>query len=261
LPRMIERANGYLKDEQEILRKVRGALTYPSIMLAFALTTSLFMLAFVLPRFTLLYKGKEHLLPTPTKVLLFLSDAVTQQWAYLLPGTLGAVLLAWSWLKTESGQEAWHRTQLRLPLLGPMFRKLHLSRGLRMIGTLAAAGVSLVDCLDNAEQLAGNRLYARLWNDIGGRIRQGMPFSDALRTSSLVPPAISQMIHSGESAGNLAIVTEKVAEHSERELKETIGEVTRYIEPAMIVLMGGLIGGMTMAMLLPVFTVSRVMVQ
>ena len=128
-----------------------------------------------------------------------------------------------------------------------------------MIGTLAGAGVSLVDCLENAEQLAGNRLYARMWNDVGGRIRQGQPFSDALRTNPLVPASVAQMLHSGESAGKLSLVMERVAHHSEEELKQTIAEVTKYIEPAMIVLMGIIIGGITLAMLLPVFTVSRVM--
>ncbi len=261
LPRMIERARGYLRDEQEILRKVRGALTYPAIMFSFAMLTCLFMLAFILPRFTVLYRGKEHLLPAPTKFLLFLSSAITQHWMYLVPGTLLTLLVLWQWLRSNSGQELWHAFQLRLPLLGSMYRKLHLSRGLRMIGTLAGAGVSLVDCLDNAEELAGNRLYARLWRDVGSRIRQGTPFSDALRNSPLVPPSVAQMLHSGETAGKMALVTERVAEHAETELKESISEITRYIEPAMIVLMGGLIGGMTMAMLLPVFTVSRVMVQ
>lgn len=261
LPRMIDRANTYLRDEQEIIRKVRGALTYPAIMLAFALVTCVLMLAFILPRFTVLYKGKEHLLPIPTKILLVLSSAITQHWMYLLPGGAMAIVLGWMWFRSESGQESWHWAQLRLPMLGPMFRKLHLSRGMRMIGTLAAAGVSLVDCLENAEELAGNRLYARLWKQVGGRIRQGQPFSDALRANPLVPASVTQMLHSGESAGKLALVTERVAEHSEAELKEKITELTRYIEPAMIVLMGGVIGGMTMAMLLPVFTVSRVMVQ
>jgi type IV pilus assembly protein PilC len=261
LPRMIVRANAYLRDELEIIRRVRGAMTYPAIMLCFALATCVMMLAFVLPRFTVLYKGKEHLLPVPTKVLLAMSSLLTEHWMYLLPGTAAAVLVLWSWLSTESGQEAWHRLQLRLPLAGPMFKKLHLSRGLRLIGTLAGAGVNLVDCLENAEALAGNRLYGRLWNEVGGRIRQGQPFSDALRNSPLVPPAVAQMLHSGESAGKLSLVMERVAEHSEEELKQLIAELTRYIEPAMIVVMGGLIGGITMAMLLPVFTVSRVMVH
>jgi type IV pilus assembly protein PilC len=261
LSRMIERANGYLRDEQEIIRKVRGALIYPGIMFSFALLTCVFMLAFIMPRFTVLYRGKEHLLPAPTKALLWMSGLITSHWPYLLIGTAVALFFGWQWTRSEGGRQIVHRLQLRLPLVGAMYRKLHLSRGLRMIGTLAGAGVGLVDCVENAEQLAGNREYARLWNGMGSRISQGMPFSEALRMSALVPPSVAQMLHSGETAGKLASVTERVAEHAETELKEAITEVTRYIEPLMIVVMGALIGGMTLAMLLPVFTVSRVMVQ
>ena len=259
LPRMIERANGYLRDEQEVIRKVRAALTYPAIMLSFALITCVAMLAFVLPRFTVLYRGKDHLLPMPTKILIGLSSLITDQWEYLIPGTGVVILTIWSWMLTEVGRETWHRLQLHLPVVGPLLRKLHLSRGLRMIGTLAGAGVSLVDCLENAQQLSGNRLYARLWNQVGARIRQGQPFSEALRSHPLVPASITQMLSSGESAGKLSLVMERVAHHSEEELKQTIAEVTRYIEPAMIVVMGAIIGGITLAMLLPVFTISRVM--
>ena len=260
LPKMIDRANGYLKDEAEILRKVKGALTYPGIMFAFACVTCVSMLTFVLPRFTALYKGKENLLPTPTKVLLAISGALTGHWQVLLPTTILATGGAVWWLRSPAGTAAWHRVQLRLPLLGPMFRKLHLSRGLRMIGTLAASGVSLVDCLDTARDLAGNGRYAALWSVSEDKIRSGVPFSESLRGSGgLVPASVTQMLHSGEAGGRLAQVTERVAEHAEIELKETITDLTRYIEPAMIVLMGAIIGGMTMAMLLPVFTVSRVM--
>ena len=259
LPQMIERASGYLKDEAEILRKVKGALTYPGIMFAFACTTCVFMLTFVLPRFTGLYKGKEHLLPVPTKVLLGASGFITGHWMILVPSVLIGVGGLVYWLRSPAGKVAWHNAQLRLPLLGPMFRKLHLSRGLRMIGTLAASGISLVECLDTARDVSGNGRYTELWQQSEQQIRSGVPFSDSLRGHPLVPGSITQMLHSGEAGGRLAEVTQRVAEHAEVELKETITELTRYIEPAMIVLMGAIIGGMTMAMLLPVFTVSRVM--
>ena len=261
LGKMIDRATGYLKDEAEIVRKVKGALTYPGIMFAFACTTSLFMLIFVLPRFTGMYAGKEHLLPTPTKILLAASDAVTGHWKILLPATLATVGGLMFWLRTPGGRSAWHAVQLRLPLMGAMYRKLHLSRGLRTIGTLAASGISIIDCLDAARDLAGNERYAALWDHSKECVRAGQPFSESLRNTPLVPPSVVQMLHSGEAGGRLARVTERVAEHAEAELKETITELTRYIEPAMIVGMGVIIGGMTLAMLLPVFTASKVMSQ
>lgn len=261
LSKMIDRATIYLRDEAEMIRRVKGAMTYPGIMFGFALTTTIFMLAFVLPRFVGLYQGKEHLLPVPTKILLALSHLLTSQWMYLVPASLIGAYLGVQWFGSPAGQKVWHRVQLSIPLVGPMYRKLHLSRGLRVIGTLLGAGVSLIDCLDTAKSLAGNGRYAAMWETVAYQIQQGNPFSETLRGCDLVPPAIAQMIHSGETGGRLSAVTERVAEHAEAELKETITEVTRYIEPAMIVLMGGLIGGLTLSLLLPVFTVSRVMTQ
>jgi type IV pilus assembly protein PilC len=219
------------------------------------------MLAFVLPRFVGLYQGKEHLLPLPTKILLALSHFLTHQWMYLVPASLIGAYLGIQWFNSPAGQKVWHRVQLSIPLVGPMYRKLHLSRGLRVIGTLLGAGVSLVDCLETAKSLANHGRYAAMWETVAYQIQQGNPFSETLRSCDLAPPAIAQMIHSGETGGRLSAVTERVAEHAEAELKETITEVTRYIEPAMIVLMGGLIGGLTLSLLLPVFTVSRVMTQ
>ena len=262
---MIGRAVGYLRDEREVVRKVKGAMTYPAVMLGFALVTTIGLLTFVLPRFTAMYAGKEDRLPGPTKLLVAISDVLTTQWHLLIPGTALVVFVTWRWLRTDAGTQWWHATQLRLPILGPMYRKLHLSRGLRMLGTLGGAGVGLVDCLDTARELATNVWYAALWEDVAEQIRAGRPVSEPLRdtelAASLVPPSVAQMIRAGEGGGQLATTAEKIAGHAERELRETVDQVTRLIEPAMIVLMGGLIGGITMALLLPVFTVGRVVAE
>ncbi len=262
---MIQRAVGYLRDEQEILRKVQGAMTYPAIMFAFAMLTTVSLLVFVLPRFTAIYAGKEDRLPLPTKMLMWMSDQLIHQWHFIVPGLLVGGFLGWRWIRSGPGRAWWDGMQLRLPLIGGMYRKLHLSRGLRMMGTLGGAGVQLVDCLETAKELASNVWYAALWQDVADQIRAGRPVSEPLRSSplarALVPPAVSQMIRAGETGGKLSQVAEKVAGHAERELKSAVDQATRYIEPAMIVLMGGLIGGITMALLLPVFTVGRVVAE
>ena len=262
---MLQRAVAYLRDEREILQKVRGAMTYPAIMMAFALCTTVAMLVFVLPRFTGLYAGKEDRLPVPTKILMAVSDGLVGYWWAIAPGVALAALGVWRWLSTDGGREWWHATQLRLPLVGPMYRRLHLSRGLRMLGTLGGAGVGLVDCLDTARELATNVWYAALWQDVADQIRAGRPVSEPLRDgdlgAALVPPSVAQMVRAGEAGGRLSDVSQKIAGHAERELRQSVDQATRYIEPAMIVLMGGLIGGITMAMLLPVFTVGRVVAE
>ena len=261
LPKLLGRATEYLRDEREILRKVRGAVTYPGIMFGFAAVTSVFLLAFVLPRFAKIYEGKGAALPTPTKILMAASTFVVDHYVALIAGAAFVGGAAWWWLQTPGGLAAWQRFQLRLPLLGPMFRTLHLARGLRTVGTLASAGVPLLECVETAGMLTDNVRFRQLWTGAADGLRQGATLSQPLESDGLVPDPVVQMIKSGEKAGKLGSVTEQVAVHAETELKEQIAAMTRYIEPAMIIGMGILIGGVTLAMLLPVFSLSRVVAE
>jgi type IV pilus assembly protein PilC len=262
LSKLLNRATAYLRDEQETLRRVRGALTYPGIMLAFAITTTIFLLAFVLPRFTAIYAQKAAALPLPTKVLMNLSDFIVGNWILLLAGTIGAAVGGYFYVRTPTGSRVRDYVQLRVPLLGPMFRKLHLSRGLRMIGTMAGAGVNLVDCVATAHDLCPNIYYRDLWDHVSTQIQAGKQLSEPLfGAGDLVPRGVSQMLHSGEKSGKLSMVMEQVAAFAEQELKEKIADMTRYIEPIMIVVMGAIIGGVALALMLPIFTISRVMTQ
>ncbi len=259
LTKMLQRATDYLKDEHEIARKLKGALMYPGIMLSFAVLTTTFLVAFVLPRFAKIYEGKEAALPVPTKLLLGLSDLLVTQWYLILPGLVVAVFVGRAYFRSPPGRATWHGIQLWLPLLGGMYRKMHLARGVRMIGTMAAAGVNLLDAVETARGLCGNARFVGLWDEVLDEIRQGKQMSEPLFASRLVPKGVAQMIASGEKGGRLAQTMEQVATFSESELKEKISEVTRYVEPLMIVMMGALIGGVVMAMLLPISTISRVM--
>ncbi|HEY7091258.1 MAG TPA: type II secretion system F family protein [Tepidisphaeraceae bacterium] len=261
LSRLINRATQYLRDEQETMRRVKGALTYPCIMLGFAVTTTMFLLAFVLPKFTVIYANKGAALPLPTKILMTASDFVIGHWFMLIVGVIGTVAGIIFALSTDLGRRVWHFIQLNVPLLGPMFRKLHLSRGLRMIGTMAGAGVTLVDCVSTAQDLCANVYFREMWDEVSSKITSGKQMSEPLSASPLVPRSVAQMIHSAEKSGKLAQVTEQVATYAEAELKETITEMTRYIEPAMIITMGLIIGGVAMALMLPIFTISRVVAQ
>jgi type IV pilus assembly protein PilC len=261
LSKLMKRANAYLRDEQETLRRVKGALTYPGIMLAFAVTTTIFLLAFVLPKFTTIFASKGAALPLPTQILMTMSGFIVNHWAILIiaSGIIGVG--GFFFFSSVIGQRVWHFIQLNTPLMGPMFKKLHLSRGLRMVGTMASSGVTLVDCVGTAKDLCGNVYYRELWDEVLQQIQTGKQMSEPLSHSPLVPKSVAQMIHSGEKSGKLGQITEQVAEFSEQELKETITELTRYIEPAMIVVMGAIIGGVALALMLPIFTISRVVAK
>jgi len=258
LSKLLHRATQYLRDEHDVIRRVRGALTYPGIMFAFACSTTLFLLAVVLPRFTTIYANKGAALPVPTKVLMAISSFIVGHWPTLLLGTIAAVAAFWFYIHSTGGRRVWHAVQLHIPLMGNMFRSLHLARGMRMIGTMATAGINLVDCVSTANELCGNVHYQSMWSNVSNRIQEGKPMAEALANSSLVPRAVAQMIHSGEKGGKLGQVMEQVANYAEQELKEKIADLTRYIEPAMIIIMGLIIGGVALALMLPIFTISRV---
>jgi type IV pilus assembly protein PilC len=261
MAKLLQRATGYLRDEHDTIRRVRGALTYPAIMLGFAISTTTFLLAFVLPKFTAIYISKKAALPVPTKVLMAISAFICTQWPLIL-AVLGTVIFGSVMLgRTQRGARAFHYVQLNIPLLGGLFRKLHLSRGLRLVGTMAGAGVNLVDCVRTAHDLCANSYFKDLWNEVSEQIQAGKQFSEPLFANSLVPRPVSQMLHSAERSGKLAQVMEQVSGFAEEELKQTITDLTRYIEPIMITIMGGIIGSVVLALMLPIFTISKVIVR
>jgi type IV pilus assembly protein PilC len=261
LAKMLMRATAYLRDEAEVLRRVRGALTYPAIMLTFAVTTTIFLLAFVLPRFTVIYASRGAALPAPTRVLMAISACVTGHWAMLLGAAIATYVVGQLFFGSPFGRRCWHIAQLHVPLLGPLFRKLYLARGIRMIGTMSGAGVSLVDCVQTAHDLTSNSLYQDMWQDVLTKIQSGKQMSEPLAANPLVPRSLAQMVQSGERSGKLSFVLEQIAGFSEQELKETIADLTRYIEPAMIVVMGAIIGSVAMALMLPIFSISKVIAK
>jgi type IV pilus assembly protein PilC len=130
-----------------------------------------------------------------------------------------------------------------------------------MIGTMAGAGVSLVDCVNTAKALCANTYFKELWTEVSAQIQAGKQLSEPLFRSSLVPRSMSQMLHSAERGGKLALVMEQVASYSEQELKETITDLTKYVEPVMISIMGAIIGSVALALMLPIFTISKVIAR
>ena len=153
-------------------------------MFAFAMSTTVFLLTFVLPKFTVIYAAKKAALPTPTRILMAISSFIVGHYILLPVLVFGLVAGVWMGLRTKPGLRAWHWMQLRLPLLGAMYRKLHLSRGLRMVGTMAGAGVSLIDCVTTANDLCANSYFRDLWTQVLNEIQAGKQLSDPLFQSA-----------------------------------------------------------------------------
>jgi type IV pilus assembly protein PilC len=254
--KMLDRIAGYLGQQLETSAMVKGAMIYPGIIGTLAISTTIFLLTFVLPRFMVIFKGKEAALPTPTKLLLAMSQFMTNYWYICLLG-LGALI--WGFLlmiRTDWGRLWWDKTKLTVPLFKKLFRALYISRSLHTMGQLINAGVPMLDTLSITAEISGNTLYKRMWRAVYQAVKQGKKISAPLNKSPLLPRSVVQMISAGEESGKLGEVLDEVSEFYSRELKLVIKSVTAMIEPLMIVIMGSIVGFIAMSIILPIFKLS-----
>lgn len=256
--KMLDRISQYMAKEQITARKIKGALTYPAIMISAVILITSGLLFFVLPRFATIYEGRGAALPAPTQFLLSLSNSIqTMWWAYLM-GIAAIVAVVVSGFVTEAGRRVVDTIKIEAPLVGMLFRKLYLTRSMRTMGTMVEAGVPILDLIPIVRAVTPNQHYDALWDEVDQRLRNGMQLSSPLFSSELIPRSVSQMVYAGEKAGRLGEVMHKVAEYTEQEFDEQVKQSTSYIEPAMVVTLGAIIGFVAIALLLPIFQVSSV---
>ena len=255
--RMLERIAGYLAQQIETRSMVVGAMIYPGIIGTMACGTTIFLLVFVLPRFMVLFKGKEAALPAPTKLLLALSAFMTGYWYVIIFGLVAAVWGIFLMLKTDWGRLWFDKVKLTVPIFKKMFRALYISRSLHTMGQLVNAGVPILDTISITADISGNSMYRRMWRAVFSAVKQGKKISMPLSKSPLLPRAVVQMIGAGEESGKLGEVLDQVSEFYAKELKSVIKSVTAMIEPLMIVIMGGMVGFIAMSIILPIFKLSQ----
>ena len=254
--KMLDRIAGYLAQQIETVSMVRGAMIYPGIIGTMAIGTTIFLLTFVLPRFMVIFKGKEAVLPAPTKLLLAMSNFMVNYWYILIFGLIAAIWGFVLMLRTDWGRLYWDKTKLTVPLFKKLFRALYISRSLHTMGQLINAGVPMLDTIAITAEISGNMLYKRMWKAVYGAVKQGKKISAPLNKSPLLPRSVVQMISAGEESGKLGEVLDEVSEFYSKELKAVIKGVTAMIEPLMIVLMGSIVGFIAMSIILPIFKLS-----
>jgi len=246
----------YLDQETATRSQVKGAMVYPIIIASMAVFVTTFLLCFVLPRFTAIFAGKEHLLPRPTRILMASSAFLRGYWYLLLP-ILGACFWGFhAFIRTTAGRFWWDNTKLRMPLIKTLCRSLYITRSLHTMGVLMRAGVPILNTLAITAQIAGNTLYRQMWLGVHEEVRQGKKISSSLNRYRLLPSNVLAMIRSGEDSGNMGDVLSDISAFYARELTTIIKTVTSMIEPIMIVAMGMLVGFIAMSIILPIFKMS-----
>ncbi|MCD6377587.1 MAG: type II secretion system F family protein [Planctomycetes bacterium] len=255
--KMLERISVYLHHKIRTRSMVRGAMVYPLIIAFMAIVTTIFLLTFVLPKFTLLFAGKENLLPKPTKMLLAASAFLRGYW-YIVVGIVAALIAGFLYfIHTPFGRAKWDAFKLKIPLLGRIFRSLCITRSLQTMGEMVNAGVPMLETLKITAQVSGNVLYNQMWMQVFRSVKSGKKIAAPLARCTLLPRNVVQMISAGEESGNLAEVLTDVSEYYDQELQNTIKAATSMIEPLMIVMMGFLVGFIAMSVILPIFKMSQ----
>jgi len=254
--RMLDRIAAYMAQQIETKAMVRGAMIYPGVIATMAIGTTVFLLTFVLPKFAMVFKGKEAVLPWPTKFLMGLSAFMVEYWYMLLLGAAVILAALVLFLRTEVGRLWWHKTQLTVPLLSRMFSALYITRSLHTMGELINAGVPMLDTLAITGDISGNALFKRMWRGVYAAVKQGKKISHVLFRTPLLPKSVVQMVSAGEESGKLGEVLDEISRYYAKQLRETIKTVTGLIEPIMIVFMGSIVGFIAMAIILPIFKMS-----
>ena len=256
LEQALGRLAEYLERSEELRSDVIGAMVYPVFLMMSLGGSMLFLLIYVLPKFSDLFEGMGKALPLPARIVMSASLVIRSYW-WLVP-LLG--FLIWygmrRWLSKPAGRLQWDQLKLRLPGVGMILRKLEVARFCRTLGTLLRSGVPMVQALTIVREVAGNAVLARAIGDVEVGVREGAGVSAPLARSGAAPALAIQMISVGEETGRLDEMMLRVAEHYDREVRTQIQRVTRLLEPVMIVVMALLVGFVVISMLNAVFSLN-----
>jgi type IV pilus assembly protein PilC len=248
----------YIEKAEALKRKVKSAMTYPLVVATVAIVATVFMLLFIIPTFAKIFTDFGGDLPLPTKVVLALSDFLRNAWYILLAGIAACIFAYRRYVATESGRRNVDRLKLRIPVLGDVLRKGSIARFTRTLGTLISSGVPILDGLEITAQTSGNKIIEEAILETRGSIREGETIAAPLKQSKVFPPMVVQMISVGEETGALDEMLNKIAAFYDDEVNTAVDTLTSIIEPIMIVVMGLVVGGMVVAMYMPMFKLVSV---
>lgn len=244
-------ADQFEKDTK-LKSKVRSAMTYPIILVIMAIAVVLVLVTQVLPIFMGMFADSGTELPLPTKILVGFAAVVKGYWYLIIIGIIALVLIIKSYLTTESGLRKWHELQLRIPIINSTITKICAVRFTRTLSTLLSSGMSLLQALEIVIKVVGNRVLMDGLNVTKEDIRRGMSLSQSLRKVSILPPMVYSMIGIGEESGTIENMLEKCAEYYDDEVENAIQKLMTMMEPLLIIIMGGVVGFIIIAMILPI---------
>jgi type IV pilus assembly protein PilC len=256
LEQSLERVSDQLEKDDSLRRQVKSAMAYPTVVLTFALSVLIGLIAFIVPVFVGVFKDFGGELPMITKFTVSASHMVTSQWYILIAVSVGGVVGFRKWRKSDWGRPQWDRLRLRIPFnIGKTVQKIALARWSRTFSALYSAGVPIMQAIEVTGQTAGNAAVEQAMDAVIESVKSGGSIAAPLKNAPVFPAMVAQMIAVGEETGNLDTMLTKVADFYEDEVSAAIKALTSILEPVMIVLVGGIVGFIVVAMYMPMFKV------
>ncbi len=243
----------FLEKNDAIIRKVKGAMTYPVVIFSVAGIAIVILLVFVIPTFQVMFASVNMELPLPTKIVIWMSDFLQNFWWAMGAGGAAVFYGTKNWYKTSTGQLFLDTVMLKIPVLGDLLLKSAVSRFSRTLGTLLSSGVSILEGLEITARTSGNRVIHDAIMESRGSIAGGETIAAPLTASGVFPPMVTSMISVGEATGGLDAMLTKIADFYDDEVDTAVGSLLALMEPIMIVVLGVVVGGMIVAMYLPIF--------
>ncbi|MCC7009339.1 MAG: type II secretion system F family protein [Acidobacteria bacterium] len=250
---ILKRLATFIEKQAKLVSQVRSAMIYPIAVLSIAVVVVMVILWKVIPTFTALFEGLNATLPLPTRIVIWASKQLIVALPFMVVGALGLSYAVRRYYQTPAGRMRIDRMLLRLPLVGKIFRKVAVARFCRTLSTLLGSGVPILDGLDITAKTSGNAVIETALNQVRARIERGDTIAQPLRASGVFPPMVAQMIGAGESTGALDTMLAKIAEFYEDEVDVAVAGLLTILEPALICVLGVIVGGIVISMYLPLF--------
>ena len=249
----------YMEATAVLKRKIRSAMTYPIAAFCLVITIASGLLIWVVPRFQEIFEGFGKELPGPTRVLIAASHMLSSNFLWVLGMALVIFFAGRAYISTASGKMLFDALMLKLPVFGKLFRKVAISRVTRTLSTLSHSGVPILAALEIVERTAGNKVFARAVRESQDSIRAGKTLAEPWEASGVFPPMVTRMISVGEKTGALETLLAKISDFYDQEVDATVASLTSLIEPLLIAFLGITVGGIVIALFLPILSMSALL--
>ena len=258
LAEVLDRLAGFLEASARLTKKVKSALTYPVIVICIAMAITTFLIVKVVPVFGSIFADFGAKLPAPTQFLMDLSDFIRAYWYYIVAAIAGTFYGIRAWVNSETGAATWDRWKLKLPIFGPLIHKICMTRFARTFAQLIRSGVPILEVLQIVGDTSGNSVVTNALRSVSNDVEKGENLTSALSRQPIFPPMMLRMVSAGESTGKIDTMLEKMADFWDEEIESTLSALTSLMEPILIVFLGVIVGGIVIAMFLPIFKLSDV---